>query len=65
MFDYVTLFSLIGLVIFGLLWSKASSRVWYYDSDNDPVSLKSVFGLFWMVCLVTLIYQQIKYFTGQ
>ena len=63
MFDYITLASLIGLVVFGVLWSKASPRVWYYDSDNDPVSLKSVFGLLWLVCLATLIYQQIHYFT--
>ena len=64
MFDLITLSCLVGIVVFGILWRKASARVWYYDSDNDPVSLKAVCGLVWLVCLVILVYQQIHYFFG-
>ena len=62
MFDHITLSCLIGLVLFGVLWRKASAKVWYYDADNDPVSLKSICGMIWLVCLVTLVYQQIHHF---
>ena len=55
--DTVTFAALAGLAVFGLLWSRASSKVWYYDSDNDPVSLKSIFGLLWLVCLFVLLMQ--------
>lgn len=61
MFDYITACCLFGLVIFGYLWGKASPKVWYMDSDNDPVSLKTIIGLIWLVCLVTLVYQQYVY----
>jgi len=47
--------SLSGLVVFGVLWKKASDKVWYFDSDNDPVSLKSIFSFPWLVCLFVLI----------
>lgn len=53
--DTITLASLAGLIIFGFLWTKASSKIWYYDSDNDPVSPKAVIGLLWMVCLFILL----------
>lgn len=65
MFDYITLCCIVGLVVSGTLWRVASSRVWYIDSDNDQVSFKSIFGWIWMVCLVTLIYQQVHYFLGR
>ncbi len=62
MFDIITAGCIAGLIIFGYLWKKASPKVWYYDSDNEPVSMKAVIGLLWMVCFVTLIYQQYVYF---
>lgn len=55
--DTVTIAALAGLAVFGFLWSRASSEAWYYDSDNDPVSPRAVFGLLWMVCLFILILQ--------
>jgi len=55
MFDYVTTGSLIGLVVFGVLWNRASAKVCYMDSDNAPVSLKSIFAFLWLVCLAILI----------
>ncbi|MCK5499166.1 MAG: hypothetical protein KAI15_02530 [Gammaproteobacteria bacterium] len=58
MFDYITVGSLIGLVVFGVLWNKASAKVWYMDSDNSPVSLKSIVAFLWLICLVVIIYQQ-------
>ena len=53
--DYVTLGCLIGLVVFGYLWRKSSPETLYHDSDGDPVSWKSIFGLLWIMCLVILI----------
>ena len=55
MFDYVTIGSLIGLVVFAVLWNRASAKVWYMDSDNAPVSFKSIFAFLWLVCLAVLI----------
>ena len=55
MFDYVTTGSLCGLVVFGVLWNRASAKVWYMDSDNAPVSFKSIFAFLWFVCLAVLI----------
>ena len=43
MFDYITVGSLIGLVVFGVLWNKSSDKVWYMDVDNAPVSFKAIF----------------------
>jgi hypothetical protein len=57
MFDYVTTGSLIGLVVFAVLWNRASAKVWYMDADNAPVSFKSIFAFLWFVCLVVLIKQ--------
>jgi hypothetical protein len=57
MFDYVTTGSLIGLVVFGTLWNRASAKAWYMDSDNAPVSIKAIFAFLWCVCLVVLIKQ--------
>lgn len=57
MFDYVTTGSLIGLVVFGVLWNRASAKVWYMDSDNAPVSFKAIFSFLWCVCFVILIKQ--------
>jgi hypothetical protein len=59
MFDHVTLGSLIGLVVFGVLWNRASAKVWYMDSDNAPVSLKSIVAFLWFVCLAILIKQML------
>lgn len=58
MFDYVTVGSLAGLVIFGYLWKIASPRALYMDSDNDPVSWKSICGYLWLMSLVVLIAYQ-------
>jgi hypothetical protein len=55
MFDYITTGSLIGLVVFAVLWNRASAKVWYMDSDNAPVSFKSIFAFLWLVCLAVLI----------
>ena len=55
MFDYVTTGSLIGLVVFAVLWNRASANVWYMDSDNAPVSFKAIFAFLWCVCLAVLI----------
>jgi len=55
MFDYVTTGSFIGLVVFGVIWNRASAKVWYMDSDNAPVSLKSIVAFLWFVCLAILI----------
>ena len=55
MFDYITTGSLNGLVVFGVLWNRASAKVWYMDSDNAPVSLKSIVVFLWFVCLAVLI----------
>ncbi len=55
MFDYVTTGSLIGLVVFAVLWNRASAKVWYMDSDNAPVSFKAIFAFLWCVCLAVLI----------
>ena len=63
MFDVITAACIAGLIVFGYLWTKASPRVWYHDSDNEPVSMKAVVGFLWLVCLATLIYQQYVYFT--
>ncbi len=59
MFAYVTTGSLIGLVVFGVLWNRASDKVWYMDSDNAPVSLKSIVVFLWFVCLTVLINQML------
>jgi hypothetical protein len=61
MFDYITVACFVGLLALGVLWKKASAKVWYMDSDNAPVSLKAIVGFLWMICLVTLIYQQLSY----
>ena len=55
MFDYITTGSLIGLVVFGVLWNRESAKVCYMDSDNAPVSFKSIFAFLWLVCLTILI----------
>jgi len=55
MFDYITTGSLIGLVVFAVLWNRASAKVWYMDSDNAPVSFKVIFAFLWFVCLAVLI----------
>lgn len=57
MFDYTTAGSLIGLDVPGLLWSSASAKVLYMDSDNEPVSLKSIVAFLWLICLLVLICQ--------
>ncbi len=57
MFDYVTMGSLIGLLVFGVLWNRVSAEAWYMDTDNAPVSLKSIFAFLWFVCLAVLIKQ--------
>ena len=57
MFDYITTGSLIGLVVFAVLWNRASAKVWYMDSDNAPVSFKAIFAFLWFVCLAVLIKQ--------
>jgi len=56
----MTIASLIGLVVFGALWVKASDKVWYIDTDNDPVSFKSIISLLWMICLCVLILKIFK-----
>ena len=58
MFDYVTLACLAGLVVFGLLWKKASPKTLYMDTDNDPVSWKSIFGYLWIISLAILVAYQ-------
>jgi len=58
MFDYITMGSLIGLVVFGALWCKSSDKIGYMDTDNEPVSLKSIAAFLWLVCLVVLVYKQ-------
>ena len=58
MIDHVTVGSLIGLLVFGFLWRRASSSTLYIDSDNDPVSWKSIFGWLWILCLVILVANQ-------
>ena len=58
MLDLVTLSCLAGLLVFGWLWGKASAKTLYMDSDNDPVSWKSICGLLWIMCLVILIAYQ-------
>jgi len=55
MFDYITTGSLIGLVVFAVLWNRASAKVWYMDSDNAPVLFKVIFAFLWFVCLAVLI----------
>jgi hypothetical protein len=55
MFDNITVGSLIGLVVFGVLWNKVSAKGWYMDSDNATVSLKSIIAFLWLVCLLVLI----------
>jgi len=55
MFDYVTIGSLVGLVVFAVLWNRASAKVWYMDADNASVSFKSIFAFLWFVCLAVLI----------
>ena len=60
MTDYITIGSMIGLVIFGVLWKYASDKVWYYDADNDPVSLRTVVAYIWLVCLVVLLMKLAK-----
>ncbi|MCH8846246.1 MAG: hypothetical protein IIC11_05845 [Proteobacteria bacterium] len=57
MFDYTTVGSLIRLVVPGLLWNSASAKVLYMDSDNEPVSLKSIVAFLWLICLLVLICQ--------
>jgi len=58
MLDYVTVGCLAGLVIFGYLWKKASPKTLYMDSDNVPVSWKSICGFLWIICLVILVSYQ-------
>lgn len=58
--DTITLGSLIGLLVFGYLYHKASGKVWYMDADDDPVSFKSIFALLWWVCLVVLLMKFFK-----
>ena len=55
MFDYITTGRLISLLVFGVLWNRASAKVWYMDSYNAPFSLKSIVAILWFVCLVVLI----------
>jgi hypothetical protein len=59
MFDYITVGSFIGLVVFGVLWNKSSDKVWYMDVDNAPVSFKAIFSFLWIICLLVLV---LKYF---
>jgi len=49
MLDYITTGSLIGLLVFAVLWNRASAKVWYMDTDNAPVSLKLIFLPFYGV----------------
>lgn len=55
MADYLTIGSLLGLLLFGVLWKVSSGKVLYYDSDGDPVSPKSFFSVLWLICLVVLV----------
>lgn len=55
MIDYVTIVSLTGLVLFGVLWKVSPGKAWYYDTDNDPVSMRSIMALFWLICLFVLL----------
>ena len=54
MVDWITVGSLIGLIVFGMLYRQAPDKVWYIDLDNAPVSMKAVFGLLWWICLIVL-----------
>ena len=54
MVDWITIGSLIGLLVFGVLYRKAPDTLWYTDLDNAPVSMKAVFGVLWWICLTVL-----------
>ena len=54
MIDWITIGSAAGLLVFGVLYRKASARIWYMDSDNAPVSMKAVIGFLWWICLTVL-----------
>lgn len=57
--NIITIVCLAGLIVFGFLWTKASSKVWYLNSDNEEVSPKAIIGFLWMTCLATLLLQLI------
>ncbi|MCP4573707.1 MAG: hypothetical protein GY838_15215 [bacterium] len=44
-----------GIVVFGSLYRRASTRIWYRDWDGDGVSARSVCGGLSLIFLVVLL----------
>ncbi|MCB1183942.1 hypothetical protein KDM41_10950 [bacterium] len=53
--DPVTIVCLVGATLCGVLYPRASRRVWWIDQDGDGVTARRVCGFFGLLCAFILV----------
>lgn len=52
---WIAIACLVGFVVFGAFFRRASGRKWYRDVEGDGVSARSVCGYLALICLVVVL----------
>lgn len=62
--DPSTIVCIVGFVVFGFLYRRATNRVWYLDQEGDGVSARSICGYLALISLVVLVAKVVRWLSG-